>query len=165
MHADECKSAAQWAQSATRARGGGGTSSVGAYNAQRDGTSRRVAAGHPDLQQQPSSVFGSIIASLRTMNPQTYTGGAAFSNAFGGTDRPAEAPGDTVELRSWDAAECAGSYAGMGEVDTSPRADDGYGQHRDSATAPNGSHSLNDVTSHAVASKSRMDIMKEALFG
>jgi hypothetical protein len=163
MHADECKSAADMAQSATRARGGGGSASVGAYNAQRDGGSRRVAVGSPDLQQQPSSVFGAIIASLRTTNPESYVGGAAFNSAFGGTDRPAEAPGDSVRVAAWDAAEHAGSFAGMQEVDTASRDESGY------CSAPigarNGSHSLGSVESTAVSNKSRLDIMREAMFG
>lgn len=161
---DECKSAADMAGPAERARGGNPVS-VQDYNAQRDGTSsRRVAVGHPDLRQQPATVFQGILAALRTTNPYSYVGQAGFSSAFGHTDRPAEAPGDTVSVAGYDLAGSAGSYAGMGDVDISARRSEGYGQHRDSATPSNGSHNLSNVTSHAVASKSRIDIMKECLF-
>ena len=70
-----------------------------------------------------------------------------------------------MTVHGFDAAGSAGSYRGMGEVDIAPRGDDGYRQHRDSATAPNGGHSLSNVTSNAVSNKSRLEQMKECLFG
>lgn len=160
---DECKSAADMAGPAERARGGN-PASVEDFNTQRTGNSRRVAVGARDLQQQPATVFQGVLASLRS-NPYNFTGGTGFGGAFSGTDRPAEAPGDQVQVRGFDPAGSAGSYAGMQPVDIAPRGDDGYHQHRNSGTAPNGTHSLSNVTSHAVSNKSRLDIMKEALFG
>jgi hypothetical protein len=166
---DECKSAADMAASATNAEGGARVSAA-AFNRQRTGTPElavrtRVAVGHPDLQQQPATVFQSVLASLRA-NPYSYLGQAGFHGTFSGTDSPADAPGNHVQVRGFDAAGSAGGYRGMQPVDIAPRGDDGYSQHRNSATASNGSHVLSNPTSHAVPGKaSRLDIMKEALFG
>ena len=157
------KGAADMAGPAERARGGNPVS-VQDYNSQRAGSSRRVAAGHQDLQQQPATVFQGVLASLRA-NPYNFVGGTGFNGVFGATDRPVEAPGDQVQVRGFDAAGSAGSYAGMQPVDIAPRGDDGYHQHRDSAAAPNGSHNLGNVTSRAVASKAsdRLQVMKDTM--
>jgi hypothetical protein len=160
---NQCKSAAEMAAPATAAPGGGGSPSVGDYGNQRAGTGRRrVAVGSRDLQQQPATVFSAILSTLRS-NPYSYVGQSGFNGAFSGTDSPVDAPGDQVTVHGYDAAGRTGTYSGMGEVDIAPRGDDGYHQHRDSATAPNGTHSLGNVTSTAV--KSRVEIMREALFG
>jgi hypothetical protein len=160
--ADETKSARDMAASATSARGGS-PGNVAGYNAQRAGSSsRRVAAGHPDLQQ--ASVFQGALSRLRT-NTTVFLGQSGFHGDFSGSDSPQGAPGNHVEVFEYDPAGAAGSYAGMMPVDTSARRDEGYAQHRSSPTAPNGSHALRDVESNAVRNKSRVQIMKEALFG
>ena len=158
------KGAAEWAQSAQRRASRDNSSNVPDFNSQRNaGYSRRVAVGHPDLNQQPPRFFGDILARLRT-NPYNFVGAAAFHNAFSSTDNPAGSPGNNVNVRSFDAAAHAGSYRGAPPVDVSPRAPvTGYHQERGSATAPNGGHSLRDPESHAVSNKSRVDIMRETM--
>lgn len=146
--------AAQMAQVTSSDRGSG-YPSADAYNTGRGGTSSNVAWNHPDLRQSNVN-FKDVLANLRTVRGNVVDAGIPDSSP-GGFSHPGQ-----VALASFDAANQAGSYRGMQSVNHNPARPD-YHQERGSATAPNGSHSLSDPASHV--RKSRVDIMREALFG
>ena len=120
------------------------------------GRSSFIAAHHPDLRQSSTS-FDDVLARLRTVNGDNANGDRDITHT----------PGE-VALRMFDAAGQAGHYHGMGPVNPSPERPDWH-QHRDSATPPNGSHSLADPGSHAGApgrmkNSDRLELMKQHLF-
>lgn len=173
--ADMSKSAEQMAASATNC----GSPDVASFNSGRlseglgrdqghqsvssgdhgNGTGRNdhVAFGHQDLRQSNVS-FSDVLARLHTVRGNTVDLGVP-DNTPGGFSHAGQ-----VALASFDAANQAGSYRGMQAVNHNPQRAD-YHQERGSATMPNGSHSLASPESTAVSNKSRLDIMKTALFG
>ena len=165
--AEQGKGAAGWAVSAGQRAAAGNPASVPDFNAERasrnDG---RIAVGARDLMQQPQTVFSAVLSRL-TANPYHALGQTGFSSDFSFTDRPVQAPGDQVRINAFDAAASAGSMTGMNggdvldSVDYRPQVRTEYHQHRDSATPPNGTHSLGNPESHAVSNKSRFEIIRD----
>lgn len=127
----------------------------------RQATSRGIAAGHPDLVQHSANAIGELLAQVRRVR------GSTVDHGFGEDDRTpggySNAAG-TDRLYSADFAAQAGGFRELYDVDHTPGREADH-TSRGSGTKPNGSHSLRDVESHAVANKSRLDIMREAMFG
>ena len=112
-----------------------------------------LAAGHPDLRRQSNTNFSEMFANLRTARGNVVDLGVS-ENTPGAYSHAGE-----IALRQLDAAGQAGVYHGMNNFSDSPLRPADH-QHRGSAVPANGSHSLGDVTSHAV-SKSALDIMRD----
>ena len=88
---------------------------------------------------------------------------------FSGTDFPAGSPGNSVTVHGFDPAAMSGEMRGA-HGDILDQVDHRINVRTAYDTAPtgsshNGTHRLNDVESRAVANKSRLDIMKEAMYG
>lgn len=116
-----------------------------------------LACDHPDLRQSNVS-FASVLANLRTVRGNVVDLDVSDQTA-GGFSHAGQ-----VALAGFDAANQAGSYDGMSYVGHSPRRPD-YHPSQQSATNPNGGHSLGNVESNAVKSSDKLAIMKKALFG
>ena len=184
MHADECKSALgepsanplaralqymqeqnksarDMAASATAARGGGGSSSVGDFNSQRQGSnSGRTAVGAPDLDQQ-GGFLAARLASLRSVDLHTERGNVVDLGLEPSVPGGFSHQG-TAHVAMYNARADAGEYDGMNQVGHSPqRPADHPG--RTSATRDNGTHALGNAESTAVASKAsdRLQVMKD----
>jgi hypothetical protein len=123
-----------------------------------------VAYSHPDLRQSDAD-FGTVIENIRTL--RTARGNVVDlgipDNTSGGFSHP-----DEVAIRLYDAAQHAGSFRGMQDVEVDPLRPADH-QHRDSATAPNGTH---DYSSQQAAcstprtsmnASDRLAIMKETM--
>jgi hypothetical protein len=156
---DETKSARDMAASATNARGGGGTPSVGSYSRQRTaGGNGRVAVGTHYLVQSNPGVT-EVLATLRTARGNVQDiGFGPDSNVPGGFSHAGE-----VALHLFDAAGNAGSFPGMMPVSGDPQRPASH--QVPTGCDSNGSHSVfAGVESSAVSNKSRKDLMKEMLF-
>ena len=148
---DRAKGAREWSQSAE------------CVPAQNPG----VAVEHPDLEQS-NTVFGRVLYTLRA-NPYSAVGQTGFHSVFSGTDSPAGSPGNSVTVHGFDPAAMSGEMRGA-HGDILDQVDHRINVRTAYDTAPtgsshNGTHRLNDVESRAVANKSRLDIMKEAMYG
>jgi hypothetical protein len=122
--------------------------------------SRELAFRHPDMRQHSTTVepFGRF-----GTDRVTYLGQSGFHGEFSDSDTPPGADRGRVRVQSLDFASQAGSYPGLAHpVDHNPgRRPEGFSSAPLSGTGRNGTHSLGDVTSHAVANKSALDIMRE----
>lgn len=122
----------------------------------------------PDYKQQPPTAFQHALAVLRA-NPYHAVGQTGFHSDFTHTDDPAGAPGIRVHVNGFDAAAYAGEMRDVSgrdvldSIDFRPAVRTEYHQHRTSATPDSQGHSLRDPLSHAVATKSRLDIVKDAM--
>lgn len=129
---------------------GQAATSTGDHN---PGTGRNpgVAVAHLDLRQNTGRVTGASV------NLRSYNG----DNRFG--DKDLTRPTGSATVTHFDAARESGSFTGARLPNGLPSSP---GSHiaRDSATAPNGGHSLDNVTSDAVKASPR-EIMKRELFG
>jgi hypothetical protein len=117
------------------------------------GRNRAIAAHHPDLRQSNVD-FSDVLANLRTCEGDDEWGDRSMIRYAG-----------EVALHSFDAANQAGRYQNMQNVDHSPARPD-YHPSQQSATKPNGSHSVHDdVQSNAVSRKGMtpLEIMKACL--
>lgn len=127
---------------------------------------RGVAYTHMDLQNHDVSVFGNILARLRT-NTQCFVGQAGFQSDFSETNNPPGAPGNSVTLHNGNVRDqVSGGQHGLAHpVGTKPAQHDSYCSAPLSATPPNGSHSTSGSVTSNAGKMSRMDIMKAAMRG
>lgn len=117
------------------------------------GRSRELAYNHPDMRQGSTTI--TPFANLRT------------ANAEGSGDRDITWAAGRVQVQRLDARDYAGSYDGMNPVACHPyRPADHIA--RDSATPPNGTHSVGNATCpprQSMKSSEMLDIMKRAMSG
>jgi hypothetical protein len=152
---DMDKSAREMSAAATAARNGNPARNVEDYAAQRTGNGAgRLAVGNPGMPQRNTDV-SEVLATLRTCRGNVLDLNIP-DNTSGGFSHPAE-----VAVHLLDAAGASGSFRGMMPVSGDPLRPADHPAST-SGTAPNGTHSLSNPTSHV--RKSRVGIMKEALF-
>lgn len=122
------------------------------------GRNTAVAWQHPDLRQSNTN-FSTILSRLQTVRGETAQGMGPSDTTPGGYSLGAQ-----IALASFDAANQAGSYNGLGVVNHDPSRP---GSHisQQSATSQNPSYPMNDAVSHAVSNKEAREIMRKAMFG